>query len=61
MISDRLTIYPHAAVAGDHDNRQPDKTAIGASPASSFGTGFAKADIAHRQAIWMSRCNTGSG
>ena len=32
MISDRLTIYPHAAVAGDHDNRQPEKTAIGAGP-----------------------------
>lgn len=36
MISDRLTIYPHAAVAGDHDNRQPDKTAIGAVPGIQF-------------------------
>lgn len=32
MISDRLTVYPHVAVAGDHDNRQPDETAIGAGP-----------------------------
>jgi len=36
MLSDRLTVYPHAAVAGDHDNRQPDKTAIGAGPGVQF-------------------------
>ncbi|NTX27731.1 bacteriophage N4 adsorption protein A [Burkholderia pyrrocinia] len=36
MLSDRLTVYPHAAVAGDHDNRQPDKTAIGAGPGIQF-------------------------
>ncbi|WP_175960806.1 NfrA family protein [Burkholderia pyrrocinia] len=35
-LSDRLTVYPHAAVAGDHDNRQPDKTAIGAGPGIQF-------------------------
>ncbi|WP_269503588.1 NfrA family protein [Burkholderia sp. IMCC1007] len=32
MISDRLTVYPHVAVAGDHDNRESDQTAIGAGP-----------------------------
>ncbi|AFQ51413.1 NfrA family protein [Burkholderia cepacia] len=36
MISNRLTVYPHAAVAGDHDNRQQDKTAIGAGPGVQF-------------------------
>ncbi|KVG73148.1 NfrA family protein [Burkholderia ubonensis] len=36
MISDRLTVYPHAAIAGDHDNRQTDKTAIGAGPGVQF-------------------------
>ncbi|WP_175820112.1 bacteriophage N4 adsorption protein A [Burkholderia sp. BCC0419] len=36
MLSNRLTVYPHAAVAGDHDNRQPDKTAIGAGPGIQF-------------------------
>ncbi|KML45210.1 hypothetical protein VL15_36895 [Burkholderia cepacia] len=35
-ISDRLTVYPHAAVAGDHDNRELDKTAIGAGPGVQF-------------------------
>ncbi|AOR71699.1 hypothetical protein BBJ41_30125 [Burkholderia stabilis] len=35
-ISDRLTVYPHAAVAGDHDNRELDKTAIGAGPGIQF-------------------------
>ncbi|MGY4729316.1 NfrA family protein [Burkholderia pyrrocinia] len=35
-LSDRLTVYPHAAVAGDHDNRQPDKTAIGVGPGIQF-------------------------
>ncbi|KFG97674.1 signal peptide protein [Burkholderia paludis] len=31
-LSDRLTVYPHAAIAGDHDNREPNETAIGAGP-----------------------------
>ncbi|KVC51525.1 hypothetical protein WI72_24350 [Burkholderia ubonensis] len=36
MISDRLTVYPHAAIAGDHDNRETNKTAIGAGPGIQF-------------------------
>ncbi|RQZ19898.1 bacteriophage N4 adsorption protein A [Burkholderia sp. Bp9031] len=36
MLSNRLTVYPHVAVAGDHDNRQPDRTAIGAGPGVQF-------------------------
>ncbi|RQS62501.1 bacteriophage N4 adsorption protein A [Burkholderia sp. Bp8963] len=36
MLSDRLTVYPHAAIAGDHDNRQTDETAIGVGPGVQF-------------------------
>lgn len=35
-ISDHLTVYPHVALAGDHDNRQTDQTAIGIGPGVQF-------------------------
>ncbi|HYS63455.1 MAG TPA: bacteriophage N4 adsorption protein A [Paraburkholderia sp.] len=31
-ISDRLTVYPHVAIAGDHDNKAVNQTAIGIGP-----------------------------
>lgn len=35
-ISDRLTVYPHIAVAGDHDNKSTNQTAIGIGPGIQF-------------------------
>ncbi|MFP3710441.1 bacteriophage N4 adsorption protein A, partial [Paraburkholderia sp. SIMBA_009] len=36
MLGNRLTVYPHVAVAGDHDNREKDETAIGVGPGIQF-------------------------
>lgn len=35
-ISDKLTVYPHVALAGDHDNKATDQTAIGIGPGLQF-------------------------
>ncbi|NPT39789.1 bacteriophage N4 adsorption protein A [Paraburkholderia sp. 1N] len=35
-INDHLTVYPHLALAGDHDNRQTNQTAIGIGPGIQF-------------------------
>ncbi|CAD6507988.1 tetratricopeptide repeat protein [Paraburkholderia sabiae] len=35
-ISEKLTVYPHIALAGDHDNKATDQTAIGIGPGVQF-------------------------
>ncbi|MDB5789459.1 bacteriophage N4 adsorption protein A [Caballeronia mineralivorans] len=36
LISNRLTVYPHVALVGDHDNRETNETAIGIGPGLQF-------------------------
>jgi hypothetical protein len=35
-VSEKLTVYPHIALAGDHDNKATDQTAIGIGPGVQF-------------------------
>ncbi|MPW17612.1 bacteriophage N4 adsorption protein A [Paraburkholderia sp. CNPSo 3157] len=35
-ISEKLTVYPHVALAGDHDNKATDQTALGIGPGVQF-------------------------
>lgn len=36
VLGERLTVYPHVAIAGDHDNREPHETALGIGPGVQF-------------------------
>ena len=51
-ISDRLTVYPHVVLAGDHDNKADHQLALGAGPGINFRYWFRESHYA-APASWL--------
>jgi hypothetical protein len=51
-VSDRLTVYPHIVLAGDHDNKAVNQMALGVGPGLNFRYWFRESKYA-APASWL--------